>query len=153
MRLKQIATGKSEICREILEALPQWFGIEQARENYITQAVNLVMFACISKDSHIGFLTLRTHNNWNAEIHCMGVLPQQHRQGIGTLLINAAFEYSNARGIKFLTVKTLSEASKDKHYAQTRDFYLKTGFVPFEEFPDFWDDDNPCLMMIKPLDA
>ncbi len=153
MLVKHIESGKSETCREILESLPQWFGIEEARENYIVEAGNLIMYACMEKGRNAGFLSLRIHNSWNAEIHCMGVAPQFHRQGIGTGLVAAAAEYSKTRGTRFLSVKTLSGASKDIHYAKTRKFYRNFGFEPFEELPDLWGIDNPCLLMIKPLDA
>ena len=81
----------------------------------------------------------------------MGILSQYHRKGIGHALLNAAeIELRNA-GVKFLTVKTLSESRESKEYAQTRKFYLKMGFTPLEEFKTLWDDFNPCLFMVKVL--
>ncbi|MBC7456865.1 MAG: hypothetical protein H7235_01205, partial [Bdellovibrionaceae bacterium] len=48
-------------------------------------------------------------------------------------------------------VKTLSEARAHENYEKTRKFYLKSGFVPIEEFKTLWGEHNPCLMLIKDL--
>ena len=40
---------------------------------------------------------------------------------------------------------------RDRPYARTRSFYYKMGFVPLEVFPLFWDEDNPCLFLVKHL--
>ncbi|MEK6774859.1 MAG: hypothetical protein AABY64_13025 [Bdellovibrionota bacterium] len=54
-------------------------------------------------------------------------------------------------GVKFLTVKTLSESRPNKEYNQTRNFYLKVGFTPLEEFKTLWGDANPCVLLVKNL--
>jgi ribosomal protein S18 acetylase RimI-like enzyme len=33
----------------------------------------------------------------------------------------------------------------------TRRFYEAIGFEPIEEFPTMWGNDNPCLLLVKPL--
>ena len=40
MRINDI-NKKKEISRKILEALPEWFGIKEARENYIEESTEL----------------------------------------------------------------------------------------------------------------
>ena len=37
---------KMRIAREILEALPEWFGIPEARENYIKNSADQLFFTC-----------------------------------------------------------------------------------------------------------
>ncbi len=145
------ANHKVTICRSILEALPEWFGIESARENYIREVKHLEIFACVAGNHPIGFIGLKTHNPLNIEIYVMGVLPAWHRQGIGKKLITRSIEHSKQQAIQFITVKTLSAQSDAVHYANTRLFYQSCGFAPFEEFPDLWGSDNPCLMMIRPI--
>ncbi len=147
----QAANDKARICRSILETLPEWFGIESARENYIREVKHLEVFACVADNHPIGFIGLKTHNPLNIEIYVMGVLPAWHRQGIGKKLIARSIEHGKQKGNEFLTVKTLSAQSDDVHYADTRLFYQSCGFAPFEEFPDLWGSDNPCMMMIKPI--
>ena len=37
----------------------------------------------------------------------------------------------------------------DENYARTRAFYLAMGFRPLEEFTQLWNEQNPCLLMVK----
>ena len=147
----RINNDKGAVCRSILEELPEWFGIESARENYIRAVANQVVFAFISDNQPIGLIGLKIHNQFNIEICVMGVLPAWHRQGIGRQLVDRAKKHAQQHAIQFLTVKTLSNQSSDENYAKTRLFYKSCGFEPFEEFPDLWGKENPCLMMIKPI--
>ena len=36
-------------------------------------------------------------------------------------------------------------------YARTRAFYRAQGFLPLQCLPEYWDQDNPCLLMVLPL--
>ena len=74
-----------------------------------------------------------------------------HRRGIGRALIEGAAELAISKGVRFLTVKTLSPSNDDPNYARTRLFYEAVGFLPVEEFPMLWGPENPCLFMIRPL--
>lgn len=49
---------KEMISRTILEALPDWFGIPEAREEYIVNSVNQQLFAAVKEEKTIGFLAL-----------------------------------------------------------------------------------------------
>ena len=51
----------------------------------------------------------------------------------------------------FLSVKTLSSSNSDKYYKLTRKFYEKNYFIKLEEFKTLWDENNPCLFMVKHL--
>lgn len=46
---------KQKISRKILEALPDWFGIEDARESYIKESADQLFFAAFDKNHAIGF--------------------------------------------------------------------------------------------------
>ena len=63
----------------------------------------------------------------------------------------ACFQYGVENDYKFLTVKTLDESAAYEPYNATRAFYNKEGFYPLEVFTTFWDEENPCLFMIKVL--
>jgi GNAT superfamily N-acetyltransferase len=65
------------------------------------------------------------------------------------LLLTAAEEYCKVSGRTFLLVKTLDYSSPDEFYAQTREFYLSTGFLPLQTLDGYWDENNPCLLMGK----
>lgn len=146
------ADDKEAIARRVLDLLPRWFGIEEAKRDYVRAARELPMFACVRGDQAIAFLTLKIHNEVNAEIHALGVLPQFHRRKLGTDLVRSAERHARERGLRFLTVKTLAASAVDESYRSTRCFYRAVGFVALEELPNLWGPSNPCLMMIKCLD-
>lgn len=140
---------RSALCRSILEQLPDWFGIEEAVRKYIREVAELPTFAA-GRDA---FLSLKLHNEAAAEIYVMGVGPERHRQGLGTALVRAAEAFLRARRVEYLQVKTLGPSRPDTHYAATRRFYESCGFRPLEELTGLWDEENPCLIMVKHLAA
>lgn len=131
----------------MLAALPGWFGIEEAVERYVREVAELPTFA-VERD---GFLTLKQHTEAAAEIYVMGVLPQSHRRGIGTALLEAAEAFLRGREVEYLQVKTLSPSHPSEHYAATRSFYAARGFRPLEELTAIWGEANPCIVMVKHL--
>ena len=108
-------------------------------------------FAVFYGNKPIGFVAIKHHNPYTAEIYIMGVLQEYHRQGIGKKLIECCESFCKEKNIEFLTVKTLDESAKSDDYEKTRHFYLSAGFRPLEVFPEHWDKDNPCLFMAKYL--
>jgi GNAT superfamily N-acetyltransferase len=142
---------KSEICNAILRALPNWFGNEPAIVDYTNQVKGMPFLSAFVDEEPIGFLAVKEHNQYTAEVCVMGVLTDYHRQGIGRKLIQRCEEYCVANEKEFLTVKTLDESRASKSYEKTRQFYLALGFKPLEVFPLYWDKDNPCLFMVKSI--
>jgi len=55
------------------------------------------------------------------------------------------------KGCEYVIVKTLSEKNPDIHYAKTRVFYKKMGFKELITLTEMWDENNPCLIMIKSI--
>jgi GNAT superfamily N-acetyltransferase len=143
--------GMASACEPILRALPQWFGIPEATEQYLKDIGGLPTLMASFDGGAVGFLTLKEHSRYAAEIHVMGVRPELHRHGVGRALVIAAEAYLRERSIEFLQVKTLSERHPDMNYARTRAFYSALGFRPLEESMDLWGAENPCLHMIKSL--
>jgi GNAT superfamily N-acetyltransferase len=144
-------TGLSAACEPILRALPEWFGIEEANRQYVRDIETMPTILAKVNGRALGFLTLKIHNPYAAEIHVMGVCPEAQHQGIGRAMIERAEAYLRPLGIEYFQVKTLSPAHPDPGYAKTRAFYQAMGFYPLEEFPTLWDAANPCLMMVKKL--
>ena len=142
---------KSEVCESILRSLPLWFGLEYAIINYIKDVKAMDTWVAYDGDSPIGFISIHKHFESSAEVHVMGIRSEYHRKGIGHTLLKTAETELCEKGVKFLTVKTLSESRENKEYAQTRKFYLKSGFTPLEEFKTLWDEFNPCLFLVKVL--
>jgi ribosomal protein S18 acetylase RimI-like enzyme len=143
--------GQSGDCEQILRLLPDWFGLEAAIQNYAATIPALPTFLAKAGGQAVGFLSLKQHNPCSAEIYVMGVLPAFHHQGIGRALVEKAEGYAKARQIEYLQVKTLGPSNDDAHYAQTRAFYTAMGFRPLEEFTQIWDENNPCLVMVKKI--
>lgn len=139
------------ICERILRALPEWFGIEEAILHYIEASQRLPTIVAHTDNHTAGFLSIKQHTPYAAEIYVMAVDPQYHRQGIGRAMVARAEAYLKENNMEFLQVKTLSASHPDPFYAKTRTFYQSIGFRPLEEFPTLWGESNPCLLMIKSL--
>lgn len=142
---------KSEICNLILRRLPKWFGIESAIVDYVNDVKPMMTWALYDGSEAIGFASINKHFPSAAEIHVMAIQQNYHRRGLGKALLAVIEEDLRKEGIRFLTVKTLSESRPNKEYDQTRQFYLEMGFIPLEEFKTLWGEHNPCLFLAKPL--
>lgn len=147
----EVSRQKEHICDTILRALPEWFGIESAIADYVRDTSSMAFWAAFDKDIPVGFVALKEHNAYTAEIYTMGILKDYHRQGIGRQLIQHCESFCTEKGIEYLTVKTLDESREDLSYAKTRSFYESVGFRPLEVFPLLWGKDNPCLFLAKYL--
>ena len=152
IRVYEIFENKGELCNRILRSLPAWFGIESAIVDYVKDVAPMPTLAAdFGNNLKVGFLALNFHNEYNAEIHVMGNLPDFHGKGVGKALVSQAESLARKRGARFLTVKTLSPSRPNREYDMTRKFYFSAGFIPLEEFKTLWGEANPCLLMIKPL--
>lgn len=152
IHMENLTEKKSEICREILEALPEWFGIREAVDAYAEGVVDLPMVAAKDRSGLVvGFIALKPQTSAAVEAYVLGVRREWQRKGCGHLLFQEAERIARGLGARFLTVKTLADTHPDPHYRATRLFYEAIGFEPLEVFPDLWSRNNPCLLMVKPL--
>jgi len=142
---------KSKICNVILRALPNWFGVEASIVDYVRQVRTMPFYGAFCGDIAIGFVAVKHHNSYTAEVCVMGLLQEYHRQGIGRRMIGYCEGLCLENNIEFLTVKTLDESGESESYDRTRLFYQAMGFKPLEVFPMYWDKDNPCLFMVKTI--
>ena len=144
------AEEKRRIARSILEALPEWFGIPEAREAYIEESAAQIMVASFENGQANGFLCLKETGRDTAELAVLGVLKECHRQGIGTKLFTAARAIAAERGYSFLQVKTV-QMGRYEEYDRTNRFYQRLGFKEFEVFPTLWGEHNPCQIYIMSI--
>lgn len=144
------AAEKQAVTRLILEALPEWFGIPEAREEYIRESVGRIFFCAYDRNRPVGFLCLKETGNATVELYVMGIRKEYHRRGIGRLLFRQAREAAGA-GYAFMQVKTV-QMGKYEEYDRTNRFYLALGFREFEVFPTLWDEGNPCQVYIMSLE-
>lgn len=149
MQIKQIADDSQKliISREILESLPEWFGIDSAREEYIQDSTGKPFFCAFDEEKPIGFLYLKQTGRETVELAVMGVLKDYHRKGVGTALFAQARLEALRLGYSFIQVKTV-QMGRYKEYDETNLFYLSLGFKELEVFPTLWDEWNPCQIYI-----
>ena len=138
---------KQAIAREILEALTDWFGIEESREEYISGSAGWTFFAAKGTEGPIGFLCLKETGKSTVELAVMGVLMEHHRSGVGRRLVEKAIETARLQGYEFMQVKTVKMGIYED-YDRTNLFYTSCGFKEFEVFPLLWDEANPCQIYV-----
>ena len=144
------AAEKRRIARHVLEALPDWFQIEETREAYIRDSAAWRFWAALREQTPVGFLCLKQTGNATVELAVMGVCPAFHRQGIGMALFAAAKEAARQSGYEFMQVKTV-QMGRYADYDATNLFYISLGFREFEVFPLLWDENNPCQVYVMAL--
>lgn len=151
MELKKItaAEEKQRMAREVLEALPDWFGIEETREQYILESGGQLFFAAEEKGEAVGFLCLKETGKATVELAVMGVKQPWHRQGIGRQLFHMAKQAAKELGYHFMQVKTVKMGCY-ADYDRTNLFYQSLGFEEMEVLP-LWDEQNPCQIYIMAI--
>ena len=144
------ATEKQRISRIVLEALPDWFGIPESREQYIRESAAQPFFVALDAEKPIGFLCLKETGKETVELFVMGVLKDRHRKGVGRKLFERAKQVAKNRGYSFMQVKTV-QMGRYAAYDATNRFYQSLGFKEFEVFPTLWDERNPCQIYVMKL--
>lgn len=138
---------KENVCRTVLQALPDWFGNPESVEQYAKTCRDLPLWADVEGERLRGFIAFRPTSSYAGELYVMGVRPDCHRQGLGRRLFGALYGYAQEEGFRFLTVKTV-EMGRYPDYDQTNRFYQALGFWELECLPDLWDRANPCQIYI-----
>lgn len=139
---------KEKISREILNDLPEWFGMPESTEEYITDSQDKPFIACFMDNKAVGFVVLNATSPDCADIFVMGIRKNYHRMGIGTKLNDAYEELAKKLGYTYTQVKTV-QTGHYKEYDITNNFYKSVGYKELEVFPTLWDEWNPCQVYIK----
>lgn len=143
---------KSTYTKNILKKLPEWFADKKAIDNYSKEVKKLPYWAAFNNNNEcIGFLSIKIHYKYTAEIFVCGILSNYQHKSIGKSLYNIAQLYMIKHDLKYVIVKTLSDIVEFKPYEQTRKFYKSVGFNPLITLTEMWDEENPCLIMIKTI--
>lgn len=129
VRLREESSGSGSTCRQVLSALPGWFGIEQSVDDYAAVADRTPTVVASVDGWDVGFLTVVRHGPSAAEVHVMGVLPEFHRHGVGRQMLERAERSLVAAGVELLQVKTLSATKPDDGYERT------AGLLPGQRVP------------------
>ena len=142
---------KQKIAREILNDLPEWFGIPESTQEYIKNVINMPFWIEKENDTVKGFITLKENSPYTCEIYVMGILKKYHKKGIGKLLFNEFYNYAKNKNYEFIQVKTVKEGIYPI-YDITNKFYKSLNFKEFECFDSLWDKSNPCQIYIKHIE-
>lgn len=142
---------KAKLCESVLRALPKWFGIEEAVQNYVEGVADTFFLKLQVGDLPLGFMSIIDHNEFTSEIYVMGLYKEFHGRGLGRMLLSRAEVLLSKDQKQFLTVKTLGDSFKDEGYERTKKFYRAMGFYPLEESNEIWGPNCPCLIMLKLL--
>jgi GNAT superfamily N-acetyltransferase len=135
-------------CAEILAGLPEWFGLEEGRDRCARDVQEQPGLVAESGGAVQGFLTWREATAAAAEITWLAVRRERHRAGFGRSLVEEAAACASAAGLRVVTAWTVSDADPDPHYAATRAFYARLGFVPVAE-ANLWGPDNPAVLLAR----
>ena len=141
---------KERIAREVLNDLPEWFGIPESTENYIKESQTKPFLASFYKDEPVGFIVLGASSLDCAEIFVIGVKKKFHHHGAGRELNNAYEDLAKSLGYTYTQVKTVQSGHYDD-YDITNKFYKAVGYKELEVFPNLWDELNPCQIYVKYL--
>ena len=143
-------TLKPKIAREVLEALKDWFEVDESREQYIKESADQIFIADKEDDDYAGFLCLKQTGKDTIELAVMGGKKEVHRHGIGRKLFEKSEETASKEVYSFMQVKTVKMGVYED-YDITNRFYLSCGFKEFEVFPLLWDEANPCQIYVMSL--
>ena len=150
--IKQIEdpNKKRTIARKVLEALHDWFEVDESREKYIAESAGQIFLAAEEDGNYVGFLCLKETGKETVELAVMGVINEYHRHGLGRKLFEEAKKISKEKGYLFMQVKTV-EMGVYEDYDITNRFYLSCGFKEFEVIRELWGEENPCQIYVMSL--
>ncbi len=141
---------KQATARKILEALHDWFEVDESREQYIAECIDQIFIADKEDGKYVGFLCLKQTGRETVELAVMGVLKDYHRSGIGRKLFEEARRVAKEEGYEFMQVKTVKMGVYED-YDITNRFYLACGFKELEVIEQVWGKENPCQIYVMSL--
>ncbi len=140
---------KSRITGQLLSALPEWFGDPESNAEYAEGVKTLPFWAAFDKDDCVGFFAAKIHYGRTGEIYVCAVDSNYHRKGIGKALYGVTERYLIEQKCAYVIVKTLSDIVEYAPYEATHRFYRSVGFTELITLTEMWDEENPCLIMLK----
>lgn len=99
-------------------------------------------FVAVDGDRLVGFITWRRIDSANADLSWLAVAREQHRKGVGTMLLRALMDRLRSDGVGRLEVSTVADSLDYAPYSQTRAFYRARGFVDFRVDRGFYGPEN-----------
>lgn len=130
-RIKPLEENHHSGILALVDNLPEWFDETARTRSVPTDLRHQLGFVAVSDESVVGFVTLyvaegRMHIGW------LAVDKPLQKQGIGSLLLNAAEAKARELRIDELATYTLGESVAYQPYELTRRFYRKHGFKVYK---------------------
>jgi ribosomal protein S18 acetylase RimI-like enzyme len=135
--LRRKVDGDAGGVTAVARALPEWFNRE-GQERIAREVHEQAGWVGVAGQSVVGFALWVRREGDAAELTWMGVLPDRHRGGLGTRLLEAVCEDWAANGGSHLDVSTVADSDPYEPYARTRAFYRARGFVDLRVDPGFY---------------
>ena len=107
---------KRTIARKVLEALHDWFEVDESREKYIAKSADQIFLGAEEDGEYVGFLCLKETGKETVELAVMGVMKEYHRKGLGRQLFEEAKKIAREEDLDW----TL-EADKEKRVKSLSD--------------------------------
>lgn len=95
---------KKRISRAVLSSLPEWFGIPESTEEYISVSAGLPFWTVYADGEPAGFLALRETGPAAVEIFVMAVRKEYHRLGLGRALWLECLKYAQKQGYQYMRI-------------------------------------------------
>ena len=127
---------KERICRDVLESLPDWFGIPEAIDQFCREVRALRMWVAKSGAEIAGFATVQQHFPVAAELHLIAIRAEHHREGLGEHFAARDRSASEAQGDPHPHGEDALAQCRRPAYAQTHRFYATQGCR--------WKCSRPC---------
>ena len=99
----------------MLDDLPEWFGLEDAKARYLAAAADLRLRGAGWAGEVVGFVWTKDHDAFTAEVYVMAVKRVWHREGVGMSLVEASIRSAVSRSLRVLIVKTVAASSLDPY--------------------------------------
>jgi GNAT superfamily N-acetyltransferase len=114
--------SRPEVVGSLLRDLPEWFGMDEAIEEYVARSAQLPTYTAVLDGEPVGMLVLEHHSDRVAELYVLATARRLHRRGIGRALVEAAERDPSRAGTAYVQVKTLGASHPSPEYAATRAF-------------------------------
>ena len=162
-RLNDMQKGGRAVDRPTLKDVAQRAGGTSATVSYalsgkrpISEETKRRVMEAIQELDYVPDLNARSLSMRDSKL--IGVVVPQTEPGERLMFQNSFYSevlgsieyYARQQGYRFVQVKTVA-AGHYSEYDATRTAYEHMGFVALEVFPTLWDENNPCLIMVKAL--
>jgi GNAT superfamily N-acetyltransferase len=152
--IRRATVSDAEACVAVLARLPDHF-TPDTHDEVRTGIERHVAWVAIDGDEVRGFVLVEVRYPAAAEITFAAVIPERHRGGIGSRLVERAFSYLKAENIALVEAKTLDASAGYEPYVATRAFWEHMGFVQIDCIDPLpgWQPGNPSAIYVASLVA